>query len=752
MVLRKSDNDNFDSTNILLFLYKWQKPLLIVTLVALVASIIFSSPYFIKPRFKSTVILYPAATNAISKSLLSENARAEDDILSFGEDEETEQMLQILHSNRIRDRIIERYDLMNHYEIDTNSNYKHTKLYNKYEDNITFRRTEFMAIRISVLDTDPQMAADIANDIAALLDSTKNEMQKERARKAFEIVKEQYFLLRDEVAVMEDSLTKLRELGVNDYESQSEMINQQLAIELAKGNTSAVKRLEEKLDILSKYGGPYVSLRDALEHEKKQLSMLKAKYEEAKTDAEEVLPTKFIVNDAYKAERKSYPIRWLIVVVTVFSAFLLTLIILLILENVQEYLPTARDYLKVLKSTPVIRDKLPGEVEKQPPPGEPPQTVQESRVHQPRQVSRKNEEKRKEDIIPESEKKIIETKIKQPQSETIESEPTETRENQMENYFSNINFLKLLIKWKYHLIAVVVLALILAAIFSGPAFITPKYKSFAVVYPSNVRPYSEESESEQMLQYFQSKEIRDKIIDKYKLAKRYKIDPSYKYYQTALLGEYARNISVSKTPYESIRIDVMDSDPQIACDITRDIINFYDMKVLETHRGKYKEVVDFLAIRLENKKQEIDEVEKQHKLLRKEYGLVDYPNQSREVARGFLGTVDGNNSQQVNKKEVLKLKNNLEEKGGEFIFYNDRYFDLVDEYGKIKMDYEDALMNYERDITYASVVSEPFPADKKSYPVRWVILALTAISTLFIAFIAIMVIENFHAIRRKLNN
>ncbi len=750
MVFRKSENENFDSTNILLFLFKWQKPLIIVTLVAFVAAIIFSSSFFIKPKFQSTVILYPAATNAISKSLLSENARAEDDILSFGEDEETEQMLQMLHSNRIRDRIVAKYNLMDHYRISKNSNHKLTTLHEEYENNITFRRTEFMAVKISVLDTDPQMAADIANDIAALLDSTKNEMQKERSQKGYEIVRGQYFLLRDEVAAMEDSLTKLREFGVHDYESQSEMINQQLAIELASGNANAIKRLEARLEILAKYGGPYVSLRDALEHEKKQLSMLKAKYEEAKTDAEEVLPTKFIVNEAYKAERKSYPIRWLIVLVSVVSAILLTMILILILENVQEFLPVTKDYLKVLKTTPYNKDKLPEDKEKPAPPGEPPQRAQANPVSPPGPLRNKFEGNKEEKKTPDRKNEITEPDNKQTQNKPIKTETTETRENQMERYFANMNILKLLFKWKIHLVAIVLLSLILAAIFSGPAFITPMYKSYALVYPSNVQPYSEESQSEQMLQYFQSKEIRDNIIRKYNLAKRYEIDTSYKYYQTAMLGEYSTNISISKTPYESVRIDVMDSDPQVACDIVTDIINFYNLKVLETHRKKYKEVVDFLAVRLENKRLEIGEVEKKHYELRTEYGLVDYPNQSREIARGFLGTVDGNNAQYVNIEEVLKLKKNLEEKGGDFIFYNDRYFDLVQEYGRIKMDYENAQMNYERDISYVSVVSEPFPADKKSYPVRWVILALTAIATLFCSFIIILIIENFQSIRRKI--
>ena len=48
-----------------------------------------------------------------------------------------------------------------------------------------------------------------------------------------------------------------------------------------------------------------------------------SKYEEAKVDATEFIPHKFVVTSAFKAERKSYPIRWIIVVVTVLSTFLL---------------------------------------------------------------------------------------------------------------------------------------------------------------------------------------------------------------------------------------------------------------------------------------------------------------------------------------------------------------------------------------------------------------------------------------------
>ncbi len=337
MIKDVKGSEDFDSTSFIIFLYQWRKPLIIVTLAAMIASIIFSSPVFITPKFKSTVIMYPVSTSSIAKALLSENVSEKQDVMQFGEEEQTEQMLQILSSNKIRDRIIDKYNLADHYEIDANSKYRKTKLYDTYEDNISFRRTEYMAVKITVLDKDPVMAAHIANDIAELLDSTKNAMQKERAIKAYQIVKAEYEQQLHFIQTMEDSLTKLRELGVHDYESQAEMINQQLAIELAKGNKKGVKALEDKLEILAKYGGPYVSIRDQLEYEKKQLSEIKAKYEEAKVDAEEVLPQKFVVDHAYPAEKKSYPIRWIIVLVSTLSAFILGILVLAVLDSVTRY-------------------------------------------------------------------------------------------------------------------------------------------------------------------------------------------------------------------------------------------------------------------------------------------------------------------------------------------------------------------------------------------------------------------------------
>lgn len=322
---------NFDSSNFIAFIYKWRKELIVVSLTAIIASVIFSSPFFIPPKYKANVIMIPTYSNSISKTLLSNNPGSKEDILAFGEEEQAEQMLQILNSTEIRGFITIKYNLMKHYDIDSTSKYKMTKLFKKYDNNISFRRTEYMAVEIEVYDTDPELAANIANDISALYDTIKNKMQRVRAIKALSIVENDYFNLRDEVKKMEDSLTVLRKLGVNDYESQAEVFNQQLAIAMAKGGQT--KPIEDKIKILSEYGSAYVSLRDALENEKKRLSEIKGKYEEAKVDSQQDLPQKFVVSKAYKPEKKSYPIRWLIVVVSTLASIFIAIITIIILEN-----------------------------------------------------------------------------------------------------------------------------------------------------------------------------------------------------------------------------------------------------------------------------------------------------------------------------------------------------------------------------------------------------------------------------------
>ncbi len=333
----KASGFRFESTNLLLYMWNRKKPLILVSFIAFVTSVIVSLT--ITPKFRSTVIFFPSSSTSVSKALISTTGGGPSrDILQFGEEEETERLLQVLYSDEIRERLVEKYNLFEHYQIDTDSRYKYTTLYSKMKENISFRKTEYMSIRIDVMDTDRKVAADMANEIASLLDSTMNRMQKKRAREAYKIVEEEYNSLKNEISQLEDSLKTLGKLGVLNVEAQSQGLVELYLDAVSRGNRSQAERLEKQINVLAEYGGTYLFLTEFLENESARLSLLKEKYAEAKVDAEQNLSHTFIVNKGQEAEKKAYPKRSIIVIISTFSAFLFTLIVLVSVDSVRKTL------------------------------------------------------------------------------------------------------------------------------------------------------------------------------------------------------------------------------------------------------------------------------------------------------------------------------------------------------------------------------------------------------------------------------
>ncbi len=300
------------------------------------------------------------------------------------------------------------------------------------------------------------------------------------------------------------------------------------------------------------------------------------------------------------------------------------------------------------------------------------------------------------------------------------------------NNYNSISLFQLIFKWKWHIIIITLAAAICGAIFSSSAFITPLFKSEAIAYPANISPYSEESETEQMLQIITSQSIADSIIEKYDLWTDYKIDRKDPHAKTYMMLEYQDKIKISKTPYEAISIVVNDKDPVTACNIARDIINFYDQKVNDLHHEKTAEVIVMYERQLREKQRNIDSLKTRLSQIGTLYGITDVPNQSREITRGYLS---GSN-------KVNDMKNNIELYGSEVLDLHTKIAAEGNTFVAIKCDYERELRFYNGVMTYSNIITEPYPADKKTYPVRWVIVALSGLGALLISILAIFVIEN----------
>ncbi|MCX6180689.1 MAG: Wzz/FepE/Etk N-terminal domain-containing protein [Bacteroidetes bacterium] len=209
MEAQEKQNSSF---GLIAFIYNHLKPLIILSLLAAVVAAGVS--FLIENKFKSTVILYPSNTSSISKVLIN-SSNGKGDILEFGEEEKVEQLLQVLHSDKVRDAVVKQFDLINHYEIDTTSASKYTNLNETFESNIQFNRNEYMAVEINVLDKDAVKAAAIANGIARILDDVMNDIQKERSMPGFKIVEKSYLNFMAYQQSLEDSLNFIMGKGVH---------------------------------------------------------------------------------------------------------------------------------------------------------------------------------------------------------------------------------------------------------------------------------------------------------------------------------------------------------------------------------------------------------------------------------------------------------------------------------------------------------------------------------------------------------
>ena len=85
-----------------------------------------------------------------------------------------------------------------------------------------------------------------------------------------------------------------------------------------------------------KFGSLLKAFQIETEFLSERIATLKSSYEQAETDANSFPSHKFTVEEASPAEKKSYPVRWLIVVISSLSSVLFTCIILLFNEKIKE--------------------------------------------------------------------------------------------------------------------------------------------------------------------------------------------------------------------------------------------------------------------------------------------------------------------------------------------------------------------------------------------------------------------------------
>lgn len=311
----------------------------------------------------------------------------------------------------------------------------------------------------------------------------------------------------------------------------------------------------------------------------------------------------------------------------------------------------------------------------------------------------------------------------------------------MEQNFTFGMLVSIIRKRFFLLVGIAIVAIIGSVIFSSPAFIAPKYKSEAIVYPINLEPYSNESRTELLLQVAMSSSIRDSIIEKFNLAEVYELNSESQGFKHSLYSEYNENVLVSRTNYESVRIEVLDEDPVRARDIADELIRQINFKGQAMTRKKAMEHLEVARNQMDYQSQVLDSINGLLSELRTNNQLLDYQIQTERVTEGYLRMLSESNVRESRLDEVRKMLDDLGEKGGVFMALSQMSELGHENYNELFIYYQGILKEVNQELSYVNVISSPEVADKKSYPVRWLIVVTTVISTLLIALIILLLFE-----------
>ncbi len=305
---------------------------------------------------------------------------------------------------------------------------------------------------------------------------------------------------------------------------------------------------------------------------------------------------------------------------------------------------------------------------------------------------------------------------------------------QATDQLNSIRLLQIIKKWRKQLLYVFIGSAIFSYIISLPVFMKPMYKAYAVIYPDNIQPYSKETPTEQLIQLLNSEDVKDSLITKFNLYRHYAIDTSGAYPRFEMMKQLDENISIRRTEYESIDVQVVDYNPDTAAKICDALIHFTDLKAVSIIRSRAEEQLVIAKSMLDDKQNQLDTLGAAITKLRVDYGITDFENQVTGFSREYykvLGSGGANT-----KMEQTRI--NLQEKGSEYVSLREKFNKNLNAYNEYKIKYDVIVQDLSKKLQVHNTVTKPTVPEKKDSPKRAVVIITFILSTLFLALLVIL--------------
>jgi hypothetical protein len=170
------------------------------------------------------------------------------------------------------------------------------------------------------------MSAALANGVMYMVDTIKTEIRRRVALQAHDVIAKEYY---NKIAMIDSLKNVMKEMGAKGVYALPE---QSIRLgEMGKGPGESQRKA------MGEYSGDFTLIYQMLRYEAENLADLRMRYEQSKVDARGEMSNIFIVGHAYPPDQKATPVRSVIVMLSVLSAFVMGCIAIVLLEKYKEY-------------------------------------------------------------------------------------------------------------------------------------------------------------------------------------------------------------------------------------------------------------------------------------------------------------------------------------------------------------------------------------------------------------------------------
>lgn len=381
-----SDKKNFNFLDLLVIVVKWKKFLFFFFIVTLVLSYL-AIYFFVDERYEANSLLLPSQEENNAGNLLSSLKGLPIDIAGFGTNSDIDLYNSIINSRSVLDQVINKFDLIKVYKMDTTSVGYYEQTLKILRNNISADvNDDGITYYVNVTAPTPFLAADMTNYIVKQLNEKIVDLKIKKSMMNSEYLEARVNDVKDSLKNAENQLKHFQEkTGMFEAESQTKAVLEQFAqfqANLAEKQTEysiynqiygqnspqtinakvVANELANKLKIMEQ-GKDSINSMFALnklpqnavnyfryfrdvEIYNNILEFVLPLYEQAKFQEQKNVPILQVIDAAIPPAKRSFPKRTILALLITLVTLLIVLIFIMIKENESLKNSIKMDYIR----------------------------------------------------------------------------------------------------------------------------------------------------------------------------------------------------------------------------------------------------------------------------------------------------------------------------------------------------------------------------------------------------------------------